>query len=177
MGAIVCISRVGKKNRVTHDATGYHIIDNGVINDTIAFMKVVIDTNIFLGACLGNGAANRSVAACLRGQAIPLMGNALFNEYEDVLHRSTLFERSRLNADERSALLDIFLAQCEWVSIYYTWRPNLPDEADNHLIELAVAGNAQMIVTRNIRDVAKMELSFPHLFVVTPEEFLMELKS
>ena len=101
----------------------------------------------------------------------------LFNEYEDVLHRSTLFERSRLNADERSALLDIFLAQCEWVSIYYTWRPNLPDEADNHLIELAVAGNAQMIVTRNIRDVAKMELFFPHLFVVTPEQFLMELKS
>lgn len=138
-------------------------------------MRVVIDTNIFLGACLGNGAANHAVAACLRGQASPLMGNALFNEYEDVLHRSALFKRSRLNVDERSALLDIFLARCEWIHIYYSWRPNLPDEADNHLVELAVAGNAQMIVTRNVRDVARMELSFPRLRVSTPEDFLLEL--
>ena len=29
-----------------------------------------------------------------------------------------------------------------WVRVYYLWRPNLPDEADNHLVELAVAGNA-----------------------------------
>ena len=34
-----------------------------------------------------------------------------------------------------------------------TWRPNLPDEADNHLIELGVA--AQAIVTRNLRDVSR----------------------
>lgn len=53
---------------------------------------------------------------------------------------------------------------------------NLRDEADNHLVELAVAGRAEMIVTRNLRDVRNMELRFPGLRVCAPEEFLEALK-
>jgi len=68
-------------------------------------------------------------------------------EYEDVLGRSALFARSSLDAVERSELLDIFLGRCRWTRIYYGWRPNVPDEGDNHLVELAVAGGAQAIVT------------------------------
>jgi len=139
-------------------------------------MRIVVDTNIFLGACLGAGSASAVIAACLRGQAVPLMGNALFNEYEDVLARTELFPQSRLNHEERSELLDIFLSVCEWTRIYYGWRPNLPDEGDNHLVELAVAGNAKYIVTRNLRDVSRMELNFPNLAVLTPEAFLKELQ-
>ena len=55
-------------------------------------------------------------------------------------------------------------------------RPNLPDEADNHLVELAVAGGARFVVTRNLRDVARMELKFPGLRVLSPEDFLKEMK-
>ncbi len=138
-------------------------------------MKVVIDTNVFLGACLGTGAANQIIAACLAGKCTPLMGAALFTEYEDVSGRAELFERCRLDEKERLALLDIFLSVCEWVRVYYTWRPNLPDEADNHLIELAVAGGADIIVTRNLRDVRGGELHFPHLRIIPPEEFLKEI--
>jgi hypothetical protein len=36
-------------------------------------------------------------------------------------------------------LLEIFFSVCEWTRIYCGWRPNLPDEGDNHLVELAVA--------------------------------------
>jgi len=140
-------------------------------------MKIVVDTNIFLGACLGSGSASKVVRACLQGQAIPLMGIALFNEYEDVLARTELFIKSNLNHEERNELLDVFLSVCEWTKIYYGWRPNLPDEADNHLVELAVAGNAKYIVTRNLRDISRMELNFPDLAVLTPEAFLKELKS
>ena len=136
--------------------------------------RVVIDTNIFLGACLGQGAAHQVVAACLRGQCQPLMGAALFAEYEDVLGRDALFAGCRLNRAERDELLDIFLSVCRWTRIYYGWRPNLPDEADNHLVELAVAGSARAIVTRNLRDVARMELKFPSLSVISPEAFLQE---
>ena len=139
-------------------------------------MRIVVDTNVFLGACLGTGAASKVIAACLRKQALPLIGTALFNEYEDVLARSELFARSNLNKEERSELLDIFLSVCEWTRIYFSWRPNLPDEGDNHLVELAVAGNAEFIVTRNLRDVSRMELNFPNLTVLTPEAFLQELR-
>ena len=103
------------------------------------------------------------------------MGAALFAEYEDVLGRAELFEACRLKLAERGELLDIFLATCIWTRIYFAWRPNLPDEADNHLVELAVAGGARYVVTRNLRDVARMELRFPELHVMSPEDYLKEM--
>ena len=139
-------------------------------------MKVVIDTNVFIGACLGQGACRAVIAACLEKKLTPLMGVALLAEYEDVLGRDELFVRSRLDSSERNELLDIFLSVCRWTRIYYGWRPNLRDEGDNHLVELAVAGGALHIVTRNIRDVARMELLFPGLTAVFPETLLKELK-
>ncbi|MEQ1685514.1 MAG: putative toxin-antitoxin system toxin component, PIN family [Burkholderiaceae bacterium] len=135
-------------------------------------MTIVIDTNVFVGACLGTGASNRVIEACLAQRFQPLMGSALLAEYEDVLGRSPLFAKSRLSADERSELLDIFLATCRWTRIYFGWRPNLRDEGDNHLVELAVAGGASHIVTLNLRDLKSMELRFPGLDVVTPTQLL-----
>jgi len=139
-------------------------------------MVVVVDTNVFVGACLGVGASNAVIAACLRGIHRPLMGAALLAEYEDVLGRRSLFARSRLTAVERGELLDIFLAGCLWTRIYFGWRPNLRDEADNHIVELAVAGDASHIVTRNAADFVRMELRFPDFLVRTPEQFLRETR-
>ena len=148
---------------------------DGGISATIIDVKIVVDTNIFVGACIGMGACNRVVAACLQGACTPLMGTTLFNEYEDVLRRTSLFKRSRLNASEREVLLDVFLAHCSWVRIYCGWRPNLPDEGDNHLIELAVAGGAASVVTRNTRDFRQSELQFPSVTIRSPEALLEEL--
>ena len=52
------------------------------------------------------------------GDAIPLMGTTLLQEYEDVLLHPGVFRRSRLNEHEREALLDIFLARCERERFY-----------------------------------------------------------
>ena len=135
-------------------------------------MTIVVDTNVFVGACLGTGASNRLVEACLAQRFRPLIGAALLAEYEDVLGRSQLFAKSRLSPAERTELLDIFLATCRWTRIYFGWRPNLRDEGDNHLVELAVAGGASHIVTLNLRDLKSMELRFPGLAVVTPTQLL-----
>ena len=75
-----------------------------------------------------------------------------------MLGQDPLFAGCRLSAHERSDLLDIFLATCEWTRLYFGWRPNLPDEADNHLVELAVAGRAEFVVTRTLRDLTRVEL-------------------
>lgn len=138
-------------------------------------LRVVLDTNIFIGACLGVGASNQTLAAGLKGLYLPLMGSALFLEHEAVLGRDALFATCRLSPQERSELLDIYLAACEWTRIYFGWRPNLRDEGDNHLLELAVAGGAHCLVTRNLRDFAASELKFPGLRIVSPETFLKEL--
>jgi len=133
--------------------------------------------NIFVGACLGTGASNQMLAAALQGLYLPLMGSVLFLEHEAVLGREALFVSSRLTPSERSELFDIYLAACEWTRIHFGWRPNLRDESDNHLLELAVAGGAHYLVTRNLRDFAASELMFPALRVVSPENFFKKISS
>jgi putative PIN family toxin of toxin-antitoxin system len=135
-------------------------------------MQVVVDTNVFVGACLGKGPSSLVIEACLQGRCVPLMGAALLAEYEDVLGRSALFQGCRLSAREREELLDIFVASSRWTRIYYGWRPNLRDEGDNHLVELAVAGGAEFIVTHNIRHLKTMELKFEGLAIATPAQLL-----
>lgn len=135
--------------------------------------RVVVDTNVFTAAVLSAAGANRAVLrACFTGKAHPLMGAALFQEYEDLLARPELMAKSPLNPKERRQLFEAFLSFCDWVRVYFLWRPNLPDEADNHLIELALAGGADAIITNNVRDVRRGELAFPHLQILSPAQFL-----
>jgi len=136
-------------------------------------MRVVLDTNIIVGAMLRDGGAARAVLRlCLQTEVQPIIGVALFAEMEDVLSRADLFRKSKLTHAERQELFAAFLSVTQWVPIYYTWRPNLRDEADNHVVDLAVAGNADYIVTQNERDFAKMELQFPQLKLATAAEFM-----
>ena len=136
-------------------------------------MQVVLDTNIIVGAMLRDGGAARAVLRlCLQGQVQPVIGLALFAEMEDVLSRDDVFRNCALTGTERQDLFAAFLSVTQWIPIYYTWRPNLRDEADNHVVDLAVAGNADYIITQNERDFAKMELQFPHLKLATAAEFM-----
>jgi len=136
-----------------------------------------MDTNVFIAAMLSPSGENRdTLRACLDGRAHPLMGTALFHEYEDVMNRSDPIGKSPLRPRDRQTLFEAFLSVCEWVKVYFLWRPNLPDEGDNHLVELAIAGGADTIVTNNVRDVRRGELSFPNLQILTPAEFLKTRK-
>ena len=135
----------------------------------------MIDTNVLVSALLTAGANSRVLRACLLGQFRLLIGPALFLEYEELLRRPGMFDRSPLAATERRELFASFLSVSEWVEVYYSWRPNLRDEGDNHLWELAVAGGAAMIVTNNVRDLRSGELRFPSIRVLTPLELLKEL--
>ncbi len=135
--------------------------------------RLVLDTSVFVAALRSAGGPSRAVLRlCLKRRCQPLMGQKLFNEFEDIMGRAVLFRRSALTPSEREELLDAFLSVCEWVPVFYLWRPNLPDEGDNHLIELAVAGTATALVTQNVRDLRGGELRFPHLTVETPAEFM-----
>jgi putative PIN family toxin of toxin-antitoxin system len=139
-------------------------------------MVVVVDTNVLVGACMDVGASARVIELCIHRQLTAAVGSALIAEYEDVLSRTALFEACRLDADERSELLDIFMANAKWVKTYFTCRPNFQDKADNHVIELAVASSASRIVTWNTRDFASAELRFPLLRLANPGQLLQELQ-
>jgi predicted nucleic acid-binding protein len=80
--------------------------------------------------------------------------------------------RCALSVEEQEQLFDAFLARTELVEVYYRWRPNLRDESDNHVLELAIAAGGIPIVTFNRRDFAGGELRFPGLVVQTPATWL-----
>ncbi|MGL4637030.1 MAG: putative toxin-antitoxin system toxin component, PIN family [Beijerinckiaceae bacterium] len=138
-------------------------------------MRVVVDTNIIVSALMSPSTAPRQVLRlCLTKKLKPLIGSALFAEYNDVMARDVLFAKCPVQREERDALLDALFSVTEWVKVHFLWRPNLRDEADNHLIELAVAGGAEIIISANKRDLDFGELLFPDLRIMTAGEFLNE---
>jgi putative PIN family toxin of toxin-antitoxin system len=135
--------------------------------------KIVVDTSVFISALIGaKGPSRELIRRCLLGEYQPLMGTALFSEYEAVMGREEFLVRCPLEQADINSLLAAFMSIAEWTKIYYSWRPNLQDEGDNHLIELAVAGNARIIATNNLKDFRSAELTFPKISILKPEQII-----
>ena len=148
------------------------IIINAITYDSI-FMKIILDTNIFVGACLGSRYDNLVIRGCLTGDFKPLVSHALLFEYEDLIGRGSVFDHPvALNFEEREILFNALYSVCRLVDVSYLWRPNLKDEGDNFIVELAVAGNADYIVTKNLKDFRQSELVFDSFKVITPKQLL-----
>lgn len=136
-------------------------------------IPVVIDTNVWVAGLRAQGGASRQVLRrVLTGHLQPLFGNALWMEYQNLLGRPVWGDTT--THAERVEVLAALARSGRWVTVYYGWRPNLPDEADNHLIELALAGNAQAIITQNLRDLSCGELQLGRLRILTPSQCLQE---
>jgi len=157
----------------------YCLSIDGIYAIISRMIQLVIDTDVFVAALLSrnhSSVAREVIRRCLQGCYQPLMGIALFTEYEALLSREKLFVDCQLNYKERETILYALLKQARFVEIYFAWRPNLLDESDNHLIELAVASGAQAIVSRNIRDLTNAELLFPSTKFLTPKQCLEVFK-
>ncbi|MCD2175217.1 putative toxin-antitoxin system toxin component, PIN family [Rhizobium sp. C4] len=139
-------------------------------------MRIVVDTNVFIGACIGRGPASQVIESCLLEKFTPQLSPTLLLEYTDVLGREAIFKNARLDFEQRRKLLLAFSVACEWRQVYFRWRPNLRDEADNHLVELAISSNASIIVTENLRDFAFQDLRFPQIRVLNSRDFLEFVK-
>lgn len=135
--------------------------------------SLVLNTNIFISALLNPfGKSATVIELCFQDRFQAIMGTALLHEYEDVISRNTLFDKCLLTKEERNRALNDFLSVCRWVRVYYSWRPNLRDEGDNHLMELAIAGNANAIITHNIKDFRGADFSFPEVSILTAKQLL-----
>lgn len=137
--------------------------------------SVIFDTNVLVAAlCSAEGSSRAVLRGALQGRWKPLISLPLFAEYEDVFSRDETMARSGVSAAVAHELLDALLSVSELVEIYYAWRPNLRDEADNHVFELAVAAGEAVLLTWNLRDFVRTELRFPHLRIMTPADWMRQ---
>ncbi len=141
-------------------------------------MEIVQDTNVFVAALRNDeGASAEVLDRCLARDDQAVMGAALFAEYEELMQRERVWLGVPVTAAERESLLDDFCAAAIWRPIYFRWRPNLPDADDDHVLELAIAGGVEHLVSyTNTRDFGRGELKFAWPRVVTPAQHLNTVK-
>jgi len=138
-------------------------------------MKIVIDTSVWVSALISkDGHARKLLRYVFQKKIHPQISEALFREYEDVIERKKIQDLCYLKPKEQKELFQAYLSTCKWNEIYYMWRPNLKDENDNFIVELAVASGAKYIITYNTKDFKNSELHFQYR-VLTPENFLKEM--
>jgi uncharacterized protein len=135
--------------------------------------KIIVDTNVLVSAFTSaNGASREVLRQLLSGQVRALISVALYSEYCDVLGREDFLNRCPLKPAEIQELFEAFLSTTEPVELYFSWRPNLRDEGDNHVYELAVAALDAPLLTYNQRDFMHAQLKFPSLQIMSPSQWL-----
>jgi putative PIN family toxin of toxin-antitoxin system len=138
-------------------------------------MRAVLDTNVVVSAFLSRrGASNAVLQAAARGAFRALATPPLFLEYEEVLKRPEHQLGTGLTLDEIDRALRDLAAIMEPVEVKFLWRPQLRDPDDEMVLEAAINGGAERIVTFNTGDFRPAGLF--GIRAVTPQEFLEDIK-
>ncbi|MCB1833646.1 MAG: putative toxin-antitoxin system toxin component, PIN family [Geminicoccaceae bacterium] len=138
-------------------------------------MKFVVDTNVLVAALRSRrGASNALLLRVLGGEATWLCSVPLFLEYEDVLMRAEFV----LDTGHTRSALAVFLtdiaAIIRPVELNFLWRPQLVDPNDEMVLEAAVNGQADAIITFNTRDFSPEAQRFG-VDLLTPAEALKRI--
>jgi len=116
-------------------------------------MRLVLDTNVIVAAFRSrNGASNLLLRFVDRGLLVPLCSTVLFLEYEAVLSREETREATGHSLEDVAVVMSGLAAVSEGVDISFRTRPMLSDVADEMVLEAALNGQADAIVTHNVRD-------------------------
>jgi len=138
--------------------------------------RVVLDSSVVVSAFRSRlGAANAVLGLVASRALVPLATPALFLEYEDVLKRPEQRSVSHLTMAEIDRALAALAASVEPVDIRFVWRPQLPDPNDEMVLEAAVNGRADALVTHNLGDFAIAAPRFG-LLVIPPSEVLERIR-
>jgi putative PIN family toxin of toxin-antitoxin system len=115
-------------------------------------LKLVLDTNILIKARRSRIGASNALLRMVDQGAFRMMASVpLFLEYEAVLTRPEHLLASRLTMAEALGFLDYLAGVVAPVKLHYLWRPQLSDVADEMVLETAINGRADYIVTFNTR--------------------------
>jgi putative PIN family toxin of toxin-antitoxin system len=117
--------------------------------------KVVLDTSVVVaGLRTRSGAGNAVLRLIANRRLVALATPPLFLEYEDVLKRP----EHRLAHGLAPDAIDEFLAELaslvEPVEVHFLWRPLIRDPSDEMVLEAAINGQADALITYNVTNFA-----------------------
>jgi putative PIN family toxin of toxin-antitoxin system len=115
--------------------------------------RVVLDTNVVVAALRSKQGASFKLLSLLAEDWYEIaISVPLLLEYEDVLARQ--LPAGLYSQQEMDGFLDFVCQVAHRQSIFFLWRPCVPDPKDDMVLELAIAARCEAIVTHNQRDFA-----------------------
>jgi putative PIN family toxin of toxin-antitoxin system len=138
--------------------------------------KIVLDTSVVVAGLRSRlGAGNAVLRLVAQRRLVALATPPLFLEYEDVLKRP----EHRLVHGLAPEAIDEFLAELaaliEPVEVHFQWRPQARDPNDEMVLEAAINGRADALVTYNVTDFAGPAERF-RIAVLRPADVLKRVK-
>src|SRR5690606_6425948 len=127
-------------------------------------------TNVLVSALRSRSGASFAIVAMIPERIFTIaISQPLYLEYRDVLLRP---ENRPPGITERDVedFIDHILLHAETRDIHFLWRPALSDTADEMVLDVAVAFQADFVVTYNKKDFRGLELF--GIECVAPGEFL-----
>jgi putative PIN family toxin of toxin-antitoxin system len=116
-------------------------------------VRLVLDTDVLVAAMRSpSGASAAILRAARQDRATLLMSVSLALEYEAICSRVEHRMAAGLSEREVSIFVNAVIAMAEPVDTHFLWRPQLRDTGDEMVLEAAVNGQADALVTFNQRD-------------------------
>lgn len=106
------------------------------------------------------GASAAILRAARQGWITLLVSVPLAMEYEATCSEAEHRLAAGLSDREVEIFLDAVVAMAEPVKTYFLWRPQLRDPGDEMVLETAVNGQADALVTFNLRDFGTVPARF-----------------
>lgn len=139
-------------------------------------MRLVLDTNVIVAAFRSQQGASNALLRLADGLRVtPLCSTALFLEYEAVLGRAQTRAVTGHSVEDVAGIMRALAALCEPVDISFRVRPLLRDANDEMVLEAALNGRADAIVTHNVRDFAPCQAL--GLEIATPGSIMRRFES
>jgi putative PIN family toxin of toxin-antitoxin system len=140
-------------------------------------MRLVLDTSVLVAAVRSDSGASRQLlVGMFERRFIALVSTSLLIEYEAVMTRPLHLEAAGLSALDVGAILDAVAVVTEPVRLSFLWRPALRDADDDMVLEAAVNGRADAIVTFNRRDFERVAMRFG-IVTWSPGQAVKEMES
>lgn len=98
------------------------------------------------------GASAAILRSVRQAHASLLLSVPLALEYEAVCRRADHILAAGLSERQAEIFIDAVIAMGEPVEAHFLWRPQLRDPNDEMVLEVAVNGRADVLVTFNVKD-------------------------